>query len=514
MVGPWLCHPGHYHSFQSSEAPHALKERPSYLTSLGLSRTTPKSPSVHCLICHRVLDANLCTCLACGLAVHRACLSKTQRTSSMKREDRVIPVCTSYLARTMAPSTPEAHPTPASPQLQLLEELSLDPLHMVSPRTPQAAAASSNVALRYIRRYAPYVAGGVLVGGAAVMGMPMMALTGLGVGLSASTAQGSLAWSSRASSERTKAAMDVDWARRICWELKQKTEIGDSSYKQDAALLRRYHNATDAPPTTNDVYIMLFGLCASTDELLGRVNSALCDAFRSRRKLHPCLKQTLEDAQVYVGHVLAVTMNTYPALSTTDESIMDATEAVEKIVYSDIYSTVFTAFRDEYAAHDATLRARVREVRTVRPDMSTERYLSTGSSIERIETAVALDALSSMQELKYPLGKLHALSRSFRALCNVAEARFACAANADILLPMVMDLIVYAPTTAFVAHLAFVSTLTRGGGRGVDGYALTTFHVALRALASIDVAPTSDADDDDDTATTDNDDEFFDAIEG
>ncbi|EQC37923.1 hypothetical protein, variant [Saprolegnia diclina VS20] len=333
MVGPWLCHPGHYHSFQSSEAPHALKERPSYLTSLGLSRTTPKSPSVHCLICHRVLDANLCTCLACGLAVHRACLSKTQRTSSMKREDRVIPVCTSYLARTMAPSTPEAHPTPASPQLQLLEELSLDPLHMVSPRTPQAAAASSNVALRYIRRYAPYVAGGVLVGGAAVMGMPMMALTGLGVGLSASTAQGSLAWSSRASSERTKAAMDVDWARRICWELKQKTEIGDSSYKQDAALLRRYHNATDAPPTTNDVYIMLFGLCASTDELLGRVNSALCDAFRSRRKLHPCLKQTLEDAQVYVGHVLAVTMNTYPALSTTDESIMDATEAVEKIVY-------------------------------------------------------------------------------------------------------------------------------------------------------------------------------------
>ncbi|KDO26045.1 hypothetical protein SPRG_08698 [Saprolegnia parasitica CBS 223.65] len=508
MVGPWLCHPGHYHSFQSSEAPP--KERPSYLASLGLSRAAPKSPSAHCFICHTVLDAHVCTCLACGLAVHRACLSKTQRTSSMKREDRVIPICTSYLARTMAPSTPEVHPTPASPQLQLLEELSLDPLHVVSPRTPQTTAANSNVALQYIRRYAPYVAGGVLVGGAAVMGMPMMALTGLGVGLS--TAQGSLVWSSRASSERTKAAMDVNWARRICWELKQKADIGDSSYKQDAALLRRYHNATDAPPTTNDVYVMLFGLCASTDELLGRVNSALCEAFRSRRKLHPGLKQTLEDAQVYVGHVLAVTMNTYPALSTTDESIMDATEAVEKIVYSDIYSTVFTAFRNEYAAHDATLRACVREVRNLRPDMSTETYLSTGSAIERTETAVALQALCSVQELTYPLGKLHALSRSFRALCNVAEARFASAPNADMLLPMVMDLIVYAPTSAFVAHLAFVSTLTHGGGRGVDGYALTTFHVALRALASIDVAPTSDEDEDD--ATTDNDDEFFDAVEG
>ncbi|OQR95329.1 hypothetical protein ACHHYP_00106 [Achlya hypogyna] len=502
MVGPWLCHPLHYHSFHGTEASATAKQSSSYGLSWRL--LAPKSPSVHCLVCKGVLEAKVVACLACGLAVHRACLSKSQRSSSTKREDRVIPVCTAYIARTMgADSPPSETQSQSPPQLQLLEDLSLDPLQLPSPKSPKMPPGQ-NKALEYLRRYAPYVAGGVLVGGAAVMGMPVVALTGIGVGLSASTTKG---WANRKIDVRGQhCTMDTDWARSICWDLKQKADIGDASYKQDAALLRRYHNASGAPPTSEDIYHMLFGLFSSTDELVGRVNSALCDAFRARRQTRPSLAQTIEDAQVYVGHVLAVTMNTYPALSTTDQSMIDATEAVERIIYR----------QKEYAPHDATLRARVREVRAMRPDMSVDLYLTTGTALEQREIQSALEALKSMQSLKVPAAKLHALSRAFRSICTVAEARFAEAPNADTLLPMVMDLIVYADmaqTSSLVAQLAFVSTLTHGGGRGVEGYALTTFHVALRALASIDVEHTWDDNEAGTAAVTDDEDEFYDAVD-
>ncbi|OQR82014.1 hypothetical protein THRCLA_11211 [Thraustotheca clavata] len=489
----WLRHPEHGHSFHAvaSEAKGSF---------LSLRR---RSSSLHCLLCHNVLDDHLCTCLACGLTIHRRCLSTAQQSS--RDNERSIPICTGEIKEDADVMAAPPVPTVLAPELKLLEDLSLDPLQTASPRSPREPQTTQNKALMYVRRYAPYVAGGVLVGGAAVMGMPMVALTGLGVGLSAK------GW---AKPPEPKKSMDTKWARRICWELKQKSDIGDKSYKQDAELLRRYHNANEKQPTSDDIYNMLYGLFASTDELIGRINSALCEEFRARRKVQNSLAETIEDAQVYVGHVLAVTMNTYPALSTTEQSMVDTTEAVEKIVYSDIYSTVFAAFRTAYASHDTTLRARIREVRALRPDMSVEAYLSTGSSTQQTCTKDALEALQNMHELKYPLAKLQAISQAFRSISNVAETRYASAPNADMLLPMVMDLIVYANiSNSFVAQLAFISTLTHGGGRGVEGYALTTFHVALRALASIDVqnmtedyAMMSDMTDEEDEV-------FFDALD-
>ncbi|RHY01884.1 hypothetical protein DYB25_014272, partial [Aphanomyces astaci] len=98
-------------------------------------------------------------------------------------------------------------------------------------------------------------------------------------------------------------------------------------------------------------------------------------------------------------------------------------------------------------------------------------------------------SLARLSHVTYPYGKLQALGDTFRMMCSAAEAGLAIAPSADTLLPMTVDLIVdgCGVMLDFVAQLAFVSTLTKGGGRGMEGYALTTFHAALRALAAIDV---------------------------
>ncbi|RHY37226.1 hypothetical protein DYB34_010150, partial [Aphanomyces astaci] len=215
-----------------------------------------------------------------------------------------------------------------------------------------------------------------------------------------------------------------------------------------------YHNHKIDNPTSDDIYRLLYHLFASRDELVGRINSALCDAFRTRA--NSTLPALVRDAQVYVGHVLAVTLTTYPALSSSEDAVVQATEAVERLVYSDIYPLVLDAFRRAYARHDATLIAH---------------------------------SLARLSHVTYPYGKLQALGDTFRMMCSAAEAGLAIAPSADTLLPMTVDLIVdgCGVMLDFVAQLAFVSTLTKGGGRGMEGYALTTFHAALRALAAIDV---------------------------
>ncbi|RLO03782.1 hypothetical protein DYB28_004649, partial [Aphanomyces astaci] len=365
---------------------------------------TKARQAVHCAICNDVVDIRkptsppTCACVACKCVVHRRCLSRwhEQDTSTRHRETRLLlPLCS---VADKALHTPSLSSSPSNPtnDLHLLEHLHLDPTLPASPlhHPPHTVPPSSNLAYVYVQRYAPYVAGGILLGGAAIFGMPAVALTGLGVGISGHT------WTQRRqvpttatnlASHRRPRAEDSDWARRICWDLKQSSTGTDSSYKQDAALLRRYHNHKIDNPTSDDIYRLLYHLFASRDELVGRINSALCDAFRTRANSSP-----------YCLHVCS---------------------------------------------------------------------------------------LARLSHVTYPYGKLQALGDTFRMMCSAAEAGLAIAPSADTLLPMTVDLIVdgCGVMLDFVAQLAFVSTLTKGGGRGMEGYALTTFHAALRALAAIDV---------------------------
>ncbi|KAF0709282.1 Aste57867_6010 [Aphanomyces stellatus] len=533
----WLCHPIHLHSFYS-----VVELVPSPPPSSSLFYKS-KAGVRRCAICQDiVVTANAsgkaappppphCTCLTCGVSVHRVCLSRLheQQMSPYYREHRIdLPQCSgdrTKLLRKTPPSPPPSSSTILS--LKLLEELSLDPTLPPSPRTRRLSLDDTNnsLALVYLQRYAPYVAGGILLGGAALFGMPAVALTGLGVGLSGHK------WRPKSTAATAAASpTDADWARRICWELKQSCPLTDATYKQDAALLRRYLNQADAAPTADEIYHLLYHLFASRSELVGAVNSALCDAFRARAKASPFVASVpslVRDAQVYVGHALAVTMNTYPALSVSELSVVQTTEAVEKIVYSDIYSVVFAAFRRDFARHNLTLLTHVAEVQShrVSPAFSPALAADVAAS-KRIALEVWLrprwlldcvHALDRMGSIEYPLGKLQALAAAFRAICEMAETQFASAPNADTLLPVVVDLLVDAAPRLeqFVAQLAFISTLTKGGGRGMEGYALTTFHAALRALAAIEVEEmvTVPATPPSETTTDDDDDEFFDAVQ-
>ncbi|ETV82691.1 hypothetical protein H257_05255 [Aphanomyces astaci] len=510
----WVCHPVHLHSFVGA----AELPPPPVTTSLF----TKARQAVHCAICNDVVDTRkptsppTCSCVACKCVVHRRCLSRwhEQDTSTRHRETRLLlPLCSVADKVLHTPSLSSSPSNPTS-DLHLLEHLHLDPTLPASPlhHPPHTVPPSSNLAYVYVQRYAPYVAGGILLGGAAIFGMPAVALTGLGVGISGHT------WTQRRqlpttatnlASHRRPRAEDSDWARRICWDLKQSSTGTDSSYKQDAALLRRYHNHKIDNPTSDDIYRLLYHLFASRDELVGRINSALCDAFRTRANSSPTLPALVRDAQVYVGHVLAVTLTTYPALSSSEDAVVQATEAVERLVYSDIYPLVLNAFRRAYARHDATLIAHVREVQATRRASSTV-------------NPQAIDSLARLSHVTYPYGKLQALGDTFRMMCSAAEAGLAIAPSADTLLPMTVDLIVdgCGVMLDFVAQMAFVSTLTKGGGRGMEGYALTTFHAALRALAAIDVQDYATSTTSSTSTTTppqgeeeEADDEFFDAVE-
>ncbi|ETV90704.1 hypothetical protein H310_14544 [Aphanomyces invadans] len=487
----WLCHPVHLHSFVA-----AAEHHPATATSLF----TKARPRVSCAICNDAVDRSrkeittrpTCTCVSCNCVVHRRCLSEWhEQTTSTRHRNGKLHLSLCSVTENVRP-TPSSQSLPPSPpnntqhDLQLLEHLRLDPTLPESPlHRSQLPQPFNSLAYVYIQRYAPYVAGGILLGGAAIFGMPAVALTGLGVSISGHT------WTQR----RQSSPKDSDWARRICWDLKQSATGTDLSYKQDAALLRRYHNPTTDRPSADDIYRLLYHLFASRDELIGRVNSELCEAFRARAKASTALPAIVRDVQVYVGHVLAVAMTTYPALSSSEDAVVHTTEAVERLVYSDIYSLVFEAFRREYARHDATLTAHVREVQARRP----------GGSVN----SQAVKVLVRLGQLTYPWGKLQVLGEAFRVMCTEVEARLTTAPSADTVLPTTMDLIVDGSglTPHFVAQLAFVSTLTKGGGRGVEGYALTTFHAALRALAAIDLQ--------DGVASVDelDDDEFFDAVD-
>ncbi|RQM30175.1 hypothetical protein B5M09_012582, partial [Aphanomyces astaci] len=279
---------------------------------------TKARQAVHCAICNDVVDTRkptsppTCSCVACKCVVHRRCLSRwhEQDTSTRHRETRLLlPLCSVADKVLHTPSLSSSPSNPTS-DLHLLEHLHLDPTLPASPlhHPPHTVPPSSNLAYVYVQRYAPYVAGGILLGGAAIFGMPAVALTGLGVGISGHT------WTQR---------------RQL--------------------------------PTT------------------------------------------------------------------------------------------------------ATNLASHRRPRA--------------------------ESLARLSHVTYPYGKLQALGDTFRMMCSAAEAGLAIAPSADTLLPMTVDLIVdgCGVMLDFVAQMAFVSTLTKGGGRGMEGYALTTFHAALRALAAIDV---------------------------
>jgi len=391
-----LCHPVHRHSFVHGSSVLVPEKR-----SMMASIFTSKATSIKCIICCKSIlpdtaphvwrkDA-ACLCLLCGVSIHRGCLSRCQSRMQM---DIQVPVCQA-LTITDTNSQKNSSIRQSNAPSKLMEDFSLWPVTFENGMDEQKTIQHVDGSF-YLKKYAPYVAGGVLsavAAGATVIGFPVVA----GISLGAAAATGAKdTYSSRR--EKNLQQAEQEWARRICWDIKQKMSVADSSYKQDAALVRKYQTT---PPTAEEVYNILYAVFASKDEFVGTINAALCEKFRERfstrrtgandpthsnSQPYVLCSDTVRDAKVYIGHILAVTMNTYSAFTTTEQGIQDCTKAVEKIVYSDIYGLVFSEFQQAFQRYDAILRVRIFEIKSDRKELFF-------ASSDQVEQSAVRDAL-------------------------------------------------------------------------------------------------------------------------
>lgn len=453
----------------------------------------------------------------------------------------------------------------------LIEELSRDPSAPASTSTtsdPRGAKASPTNSAKMARKVAPFLAaGGVL--GAIALGPIGGVIAGLnvfvagvgveaviaGVGLTAATAAAATAThqkkvrNAKRKLEKTKIG---EWAMEICWNHKKAFQgvPSDDAFRKDAEFVRRFQTpcgvtgqGKDSIPDSDEVYAFLFGIFSSPSEFLSQVNMQLCAAFRERHNARQqrissvsksaasssLSRDTLQDAKMYVAHILGATMQSFPSLASTEQAMATCTQAIERIVYDDIYSIVFREFETAFADADVIFHDnldRIRREQQYRPASSLLHRSSAGGALVLHEDLqVAEHKLDTMMHRSCsPLLKLELLCTAFRSICCFADQLHQTASNADILIPIVCSLLVSSPKLAcesnrrsFVSEIAFISFFTNGGGKGVEGYVLTTFQAVVQVIAAVDLSngPAKELElymEEEDDAEEDE--EFHDAVSG
>ncbi|KAG1697973.1 hypothetical protein DVH05_015457 [Phytophthora capsici] len=395
-----------------------------------------------------------------------------------------------------------------------------------------------------------------------------------GIGLTASAAaaatvthQGKV----KAAQRRKERLRKGEWAMEICWNCKKNFDgaPSDEACMKDAEFLRRFQlpdprqqqqggaetSTSDGSvrPDDAEVFRFLFGIFSSPSEFLGQMNVQLCEAFRQRfatrhqKKLRrssfagssraaeaaavrTLAKETLQDTKMYVAHVMGATLQCFPSLSSTPEAVSSCTLAVERIIYDDIHAMVFGEFQRTFQAAATSFANNLADIRREQKYHSSALLLQQNTSNGKVPV-LAEDLQNAeekmvvmMQKTSSPLLKLVLLCDAFRRICCFAEHLHQSTSNTDMLIPILCAFLVECPRLCgsdsdFVAEIAFISFFTNGGGKGVEGYVLTTFQAAIQVLAAVDL-PSGHAkelelfNDDDSEATdaTDDDDEFFDAV--
>ncbi|CAI5742614.1 unnamed protein product [Peronospora destructor] len=385
-----------------------------------------------------------------------------------------------------------------------------------------------------------------------------------------------------------------EWAMEICWNCKKNytSAPSDEACRKDAEFLRRFQfsnprhrqvdrsdvskdtaketSSTDerslvsmeAIPDDAEVYRFLFSTFASPGELLGQINVQLCEAFRKRftdrhrKKLRrqsftgksssattvgarTLAKDTLQDTKMYIAHMLGATLQCFPSLASTIQSVSSCTLAVERIIYDDVHAMVFGEFQQAFKDAETAFANNLRDIRREQKyhtsallqqphqnqgggNNSLPQHTMLAEDLQKAETKM----VTMMQETSSPLLKLVLLCDAFRSICCFAEKLHQSASNADMLIPILCAFLVQSPRvcrtdTDFVAEIAFISFFTNGGGKGVEGYVLTTLQAAIQVIAAVDL-PSGHAvelelfiNEDDIEATDkaeDDEDEFFDAV--
>ncbi|GMF30898.1 unnamed protein product [Phytophthora fragariaefolia] len=316
-------------------------------------------------------------------------------------------------------------------------------------------------------------------------------------------------------------------------------------------------------PDDAEVFRFLFSIFSSPSELLGQMNMQLCEAFRKRftdrhqkqqlrrpsftgksvtaeiAAARAVAKDTLQDTKMYIAHMLGATLQCFPSLASTPEAVSSCTLAVERIIYDDIHAMVFGEFQRVFKSADNAFADNLADIRreqkyhsaallqlpSPQQETSKDKHARHPVLVEDLQKAEA-KLVAMMQETSSPLLKLVLLCDGFRSICCFAEKLHQSASNADMLIPILCAFLVECPRICragsdFVAEIAFISFFTNGGGKGVEGYVLTTFQAAVQVIAAVDL-PRGHAkelelfinDDESGAAddTKDDEDEFFDAV--
>ncbi|GLE06120.1 hypothetical protein PINS_up015331 [Pythium insidiosum] len=408
-------------------------------------------------------------------------------------------------------------------------EPSRQPSKTSSPKATRSTSTSATM-----RRVAPLLAAGGVLGALAV-GPAAGMIAGLnvllagvtmegvvaGLGLTAATAAATATHQLKKKDERQRAQHDVRsgaWAMEICWRCKQapRGTMSDAALRKDAELLRRFQSSAtnnSVTPSKDEVYAFLFAILATPSELLSQANVELANAFRSRVAARAVSRSSdrsgldsLRDAKMYVTHAVGLTMQVFPSLVSTDWAVVCCTQAIERIVFDDIYGvvmdTVDTLFEDENAVFAISLD----EIRHSKQHEAQRHAMEEllGVDGQQLRDGHLRDADAKLEYMMTratsPLHKLELLCEAFRAICCFAEKLHQTASNADILIPIVCALLIVSPhfhrsekknngcPRGFVSQIAFTSYFTEGGGKGVEGYVLTTFQAAIQVIAAIDVS--------------------------
>lgn len=451
-----------------------------------------------------------------------------------------------------------------------------------------AAAKSAAIA----RRVAPFLAAGGVLGalalgpiGGVVAGLNVfVASVGVeaiaaGVGLTAATAAAATVTHKqklRRAKRKLERLKSGEWAMEICWSCKKafQGELSDEAFRKDAEFLRRFHgvdgsaeasggdtgdSARAGVPDADEVFGFLFSIFSSPSEFLSQVNIQLCAAFRERysaragsgksSKVSPTsasssssaasksssiLRDTLQDAKMYVAHITGATMQSFPSLASTDQALAACAEAIERIVYDDIHAVVFREFEVAFADADTMFHENLDRIRREQDDRSASLLFKTPAApgvrpVLHDDLQVAEQKLATMIHSTFsPLRKLKLLCSAFRAICCFADQLHQTASNADILIPIVCSLLVSSPQLLidarsesprrnFVSEIAFISFFTNGGGKGAEGYVLTTFQAVIQVIAAVDLSngPAKELElfmEEDTEEDTEEEEEFFDAV--
>ncbi|KAF1317280.1 Vacuolar sorting protein 9, partial [Globisporangium splendens] len=538
---------------------------PAAATSGGGSNSTTSNVVCQCLQCGKYIHRD---CLSFAHA-HRHCrshaavlpLCTSSARDALRASEAPLPKKKSFpslfpLARMASVRRSSAEKKPSPPRLfgnehlpasftlsALIEELSRDPS---APSTaakssdPLQSKASPTKPSKIARRVAPFLAAGGVIG-AIALGPISGVLAGLnvfvagvgveavlaGVGLTAATAAAATVTHqkrARNAKRRLERVKSGEWAMEICWNCKKAYQgvPSDDAFRKDAELLRRFQMPPQQQqdggpriPDADEIYAFLFSIFASPSEFLSQVNMQLCAAFRERHQARQkassssssstISRDTLQDTKMYIAHILGATMQTFPSLASTEQAMAACSQAIERIVYDDIYSIVFREFTTAFADADAIFHGnldRIRHEQRDRPVSLLYRSSSGGGSAEppalHEDLQLAEHTLDTMiHRTSSPLRKLDLLCTAFRAICCFADQLHQTASNADILIPIVCSLLVTSPKLAgeasgskraFVSEIAFIAFFTNGGGKGVEGYVLTTFQAVIQVIAAVDLS--------------------------